>query len=303
MRKLNLFKNWLLILPLAVFILFLFANIVFAQEGRIHGLVTDENGNPLANVKVTIFDPERSIKYTVKTDEKGKYYQMGLYPTTYEITFELEGYTSVREKAKVSIARQEVLNIIMARLKGINFFKEGNYEAAIDSLKVVTEILPGYFDAFYYLGISYLMEGDMDNAITSLKRAQELNPDMVGVYLYLGECYIRKGSTEEASKVFSRAIEMRPDKPVIYNIIGSLYDKYEKVDEAIGFYKKSVEIDPVLSSVHYRLGRAYLKKRDIEKSIIHFERFLELEPNDPKASRIKEVVLELMNRINRKKES
>lgn len=302
MRKICLSKNNLLILLIIILCIFLIVNTASTQGGRIYGCVTDETGKPIPDVKITITDPERDIKYIIKTNENGKYYQMGLYPTTYEITFELEGYSPVKRKIKVSIGELEALNVIMAKLDGLDFFKEGEYEDAVESLKIVTEKLPDYFDAFYYLGISYLMQGDIDNAIASLKRAQELEPEMVGVYLFLGECYIRKDSLEEASEVFSRAIELRPDKPVIHNIIGSLYDKYKKIDAAIASYQKSAEIVPHLSATYYQLGCVYLKKGDIDNSIAYFERFLELEPNDPKASRVKEVVDELKKRRHIKKE-
>jgi len=298
MKKIGLSENKLVIFLITIFPLVLSINIVFAQSGRVFGTVTDEAGNPLNNVKVIILCPGMNIKITTATNSRGRYLTRQLYSAVYEISFELEGYLKVGKRIRLGFFKPYMLNVTMANL---NHFKEGNYKAAIESFKKVTERLPDCFEAFYHLGLSYLMNDDTDSAIDALKRAKEINSENVMVYISLGECYVKNGLMDKAGEAFSQAITLRPENVKIYNIIGSLYYKYDKIDEAIAAFQKSVEINPLSSSTYYRLGRVYVKKRDAEKSIANFERFLQLEPKDPKASWIKAMVEELKKLSNEDK--
>lgn len=303
-------KKILLFIILIMFVLVLSVSIAFAQRGRISGTVTDESGKPLPNVKITLLDLERGATFTVKTDKKGGFFKSGLYPSTYEITLELEGYYPIKDRLRLRAGAYEEMNITMTKLKpevkggedfvnGLNFFKEGNYQAAIESFKKVTENYPDYPDAFYNLGISYLKSGDIDNALISLQKANQLNPDMIAVYLGLGECYIKKGFMNKALESFSKAVEIQPDNAKIHYNIGTIYYNEDKIDEAIAAFEKSAELDPNLSSPHYQLGLAYFRKGDLSKSIAHFENFLELEPNAPEVPQVKEFIEELKKQMTK----
>ncbi|MFB0519415.1 MAG: tetratricopeptide repeat protein [Acidobacteriota bacterium] len=303
-------KKILLFIVLIMFTLVLSVSIAFAQRGRISGKVTDESGKPLPDVKITLLDLERGATFTIETDKKGEFFKSGLYPATYEITLELEGYYPIKDRLRLRAGAYEEMNITMAKLKpvvkggedfvnGLNFFKEHNYQAAIESFKKVTENYPDYPDAFYNLGISYLRSGDIDHATTSLQRAVELKPDTVAVYLGLGECYIKKDSMDKALEAFSEAEEIQPDNAKIHYNIGTIYYNEDKIDEAIAAFEKSAGLDPNFSSPHYQLGLAYFRKGELSKSIAHFEKFLELEPNAPEASQVKEFIEELKKQMTK----
>jgi len=298
------------IIFIIIFILAFSVNIAFAQRGRISGTVTDESGKPLPNVKITLLDLERGAKFTIKIDEKGEFFKSGLHPTTYEITLELPGYYPIKDSLRMRAGAHEEMNITMTKAKpdirggedfinGLNFYKVGNYQEAMESFKKVTEKFPDYPDAFYNLGLSYLKNGDIDNALTSLQKANKLKPDMVAVYLSLGQCYIKKGPMNKALEVFSKAIEIQPDNAKIHYNIGTVYYSEEKIDEAIAAFEKSAELNPNFSSPHYQLGLAYIKKGDLSKSIEHFENFLELEPNAAEASQVKEFIKELKKQMTK----
>ena len=297
-----------IIIFIIMFLSVLSVNIAFAQRGRITGTVVDEAGKPLPNVKITLLDLERGVTFAIKTDEKGKFFKSGLPPTTYEITLELEGYYPIKDSLRLRAGAYEEMNITMTRVKpevkggedfanGLNFFKEGNYQAAIESFKKVTEKLPDYPDAFYNLGLSYIKSGDIDNALIYLQKANQLKPDMVSVYLGLGECYIKKGSLDQALESFSKAEEIQPNNAKIHYNIGTIYYNEDQNDHAIAAFEKSAELDPNFSSPHYQLGLAYFKKGDLSKSIAHFKKFLEIEPNAQEASQVKEFIQEIKKKM------
>ena len=46
----------------------------YKGKGRVKGLVTDEQGNPLEGVKVKLFSVKATQSFTVETDEDGVWY-------------------------------------------------------------------------------------------------------------------------------------------------------------------------------------------------------------------------------------
>ena len=299
-RKLFLVKYKLYLFPIITFIVILSVNIAVAQGSKILGIITDENDKPLKNVRVTIIDRDRKIEIVTSTDEKGRFYEMGLLPSIYDLTCELEGYPRVKRSIRLYIGELKKVNVVMFKLNGLTFFNEGNYQAAIEFFQKVASNSPDCYDAFYYLGVSCLMLNKLDNAIDALSKAKKLRSDAVGVHLYLGECYIRKGLADKASESLEDAIAAQPSNENNLLIIGSIYEKYGITDKAISIYKKSLEIDPQLSAAHYQLGKIYLKEKNWEKSQFHLEQFLKYAPDDFKASQVEAVVEELRKIIKQK---
>ena len=290
----------------------LFLSPAFAQEGMVRGTVVNEEGNPLAGVKITFYDPATGVKFTIETDKKGKFLRRAIYPATYEVTLQLEGYQPVRDILRVEVGSDKKLDLIMTKaqpqvkggedfIQGAHFFQQRDYKKAIAAFQKVVEKYPDYPDAYCNLGLSYLRDGQVEQAIELLNKALELNPDLLEAYYGLGESYVTKGMLEEAMKAFTRALEIQPDNAKAYYNVGIIYFNYDKVDEAIETFQKSKELDPTFSPVYYQLGLSYLKKEELELSITHFEKFLQLVPDAPEAESIKSVVSELKEQLNKTK--
>ncbi|MGQ9647485.1 MAG: tetratricopeptide repeat protein [Thermodesulfobacteriota bacterium] len=288
---------------IAVWLLsFFLSRNVLAMDGRVQGIVLDESGKPLENVKINLFDSSRGLHYSTQTNKGGKFYKRGIVFSTYEISFELDGYMIVKETIDIQADWTSEMNVRMQKVKvakgtdfeiGSRYFNEGNYAEAIRYFKKVAEASSNFALAFYNLGLSYLRNGNRDEALASLKKALEIQPDMVTVYLALGECYVQKEMFEEAFRSFNSAISFQPDNPKIYFNLGVIYSKNDKVDEALSAFETAERLDPNFSSNQYQLGLTYLKKGDYEKAISHFEKFLELEPNAPEAAQVRIIIDEL----------
>lgn len=62
--------------------------------------------------------------------------------------------------------------------KGISYFNQGNYAAAIPHFQSATITDPEYADAYIYLGRTYLNLRQWSKAIAPLRTAYRLAPDM-----------------------------------------------------------------------------------------------------------------------------
>jgi tetratricopeptide (TPR) repeat protein len=279
-----------------------------AQDTVVKGIVTDTEGNPIKNVKITLSDPSRGLNFTVKSDKKGDFIKVGIPPSFYRITAECEGYYPLQSQARLRLGITENITIKLTKIppkieddvdlsKGIEFFKQGKYDDAIEYFEKVIEKFPSSTAAYYNLGISYLRKGDVDQAITSLEKAVESNPEAIEAYFALGECYFNKGESEKAMQSFSRALELQPDNPKAYYNLGIVYYKHDRLEEALTSFEKTINLDPNFSSAYYQAALACIKKGDFKKAIDYLENFLKLEPNAPEAGQVKAMIEELKKRI------
>lgn len=294
----------ILAFPLAI------PHLNFAQDTVVKGVVTDQEGKPLKNAKITFLDPARGLKFIVKSDKKGNFIKAGIPPSFYKITAELKGYFPLQSQARIRFGMEEKITIKLRKIpprvdedkdlsKGIDFFTQGQYDKAIASFEKVIEKFPSSVEGYYNLGLTYLRKGDIDQAIVSLEKDKELYPEGIEVYLALGECYFNKGDSEKAMSSFSRAIELQPDNPRAYYNLGIVYYKLDKTDEALQAFNKSIELNPEFSSVHYQAGLASIKKGDYKRAIKYFEDFLKLEPAAPEEDQVKAMIEELKKRIDK----
>jgi len=285
------------------FIVF-FAKLLFAQEGRLKGMVVDENKNPLENVKITLFDRGRGIKFECYTDIDGKYYRRGIKPSFYEITFEKEGYISIKDELRVRLGSEEMLNVVMKKVEaavvgGADFveaeklYKEGKYKEAVEAFGKVIEGNPNYAEAYSNLGRCYLKLEQFDQAIDKLSKAIELKPALAVAHYYLGDAYLRKGELDKGKASLAKASELAPSDMQFHFNIAATYYNNDFTDEAIEEWLKVGVLDPEMDKIYYHLGLAYFKKADFKKAIENFEKFLQINPQSPQAQEVKVLIEEI----------
>ncbi len=103
------------ILIAAIGLLALSASVSHAQlqTGNLYGTVTDDQGEPLPGVTVTLSGngPAR-VKVT---NAEGQFRFLGLEPGTYQLTAELEGYSTVEyPNVNIQVGRNTSLEITMS---------------------------------------------------------------------------------------------------------------------------------------------------------------------------------------------
>jgi len=287
-----------------LFLLVSIPNFNAGQQSILRGVVSDREGAPLKNAKITFRDPSRGTTFSFKSDKGGKFIKIGMPPSHYLVRVELDAYFLFKTQFRVRLGMEESLKIILEKIparidedknlaEGTDFFKQGKYQEAIKSFEKVTYRFPKNSQAFYNLGLSHLRSGDIDEAIISLEKAIELEPDLVEAYFALGECYFNKEDNDKAMVAFSKASELQPDNAKAYYNLGIIYNKYNKTEEALNSFEKSIELNPEFSSVYYQAALACIKKGEFKNAIHFFEEFLRLEPNALETNQVKAMIEEL----------
>jgi hypothetical protein len=99
-------RRHLLVINLALVLMASFASMVAAQgvqTGTIRGVVTDAQDLPVPGVTVTVSGPAVQGSRTAVTDMTGSYTVPALPPGVYAVTYELQGFTTVKQATTVAL--------------------------------------------------------------------------------------------------------------------------------------------------------------------------------------------------------
>ncbi|MCE5197938.1 MAG: tetratricopeptide repeat protein [Armatimonadota bacterium] len=94
--------------------------------------------------------------------------------------------------------------------KGIQIFKDGDFDQAVGILEDASRQYPSSYEAFVYLGAAYAQQGRHNAAIGALKRASEIKPDSPRIHYNLGQAYEAAGVPREAWFEYKKALELDP---------------------------------------------------------------------------------------------
>jgi tetratricopeptide (TPR) repeat protein len=290
---------------MALLILILLSPTLASGQGTVlRGVVRDEFNKFLAKVKIVLLDPARGTRFETISNKNGEFMKVGIPPSTYRVTFELEGYIpgeaeinlvpGVEDKASIVLKKLPAkINADMDFAEGLRRFKEGRYQDAVDSFLKVREKFPEYVETFYNLGVAYLRLGRAESAIEALQKAVQLKAEAAEPYLAIGEGHLLLGQNDKAMEAFGRAVSLDPKNPGPYVDLGIVYYKLDKIDEALGSFEKAIQLDPKLSAAHYQAGLASLKKGEFQKAVKYFETYLDLNPDGPVAKPVRAMIEEL----------
>lgn len=106
--------------------------------------------------------------------------------------------------------------------KGVELFKRGDINGAIDILEDASRTNPNNPTAFVYLGAAYSQQGRVNAAIGALKRATELKPNDAKVHYNLGQAYESGGVPKEAWFEYKKAVEIDPHYSLAKGALASL---------------------------------------------------------------------------------
>ena len=128
--------------------------------------------------------------------------------------------------------------------RGIEKFRSGDLDGALEDYNRAIKINPGYAPAYYNRGIAYEDLGDYGNALMDYTKAIEINPYYVDAYNNRGCLLVEEGDYERAIKDFTHAINTKPDYATAYFNRGSAWRGLKEYKNAIEDFKKAMELDP-----------------------------------------------------------
>ncbi|MBN1224882.1 MAG: tetratricopeptide repeat protein [Candidatus Aminicenantes bacterium] len=275
-------------------------------QGTVRGVVTDKQGNPIEGVIITISQVQySSVKFTVKTNKKGEYFQIGLAPDYYQIKAEKDGYlpNSVEKRVamqvvtRVDIELEEGQYYVGGKSPGeedyqqaLQLYGEGRYEESVQALLQAIEKEP--FEPIYRnnLGVVYTKIEKYDEAIEAYTKMLEIQPESYTANKMLGELYGIKQDYEKALPYYKKAVELSPDDPDAFFNLGACSMNLQDYTGAGDAFAKAIEIKSDYAAAYYQLGMVHVNQNHTDEAVRNLEKFLELAPDDPNAGVARQLV-------------
>jgi tetratricopeptide (TPR) repeat protein len=211
-------KNRFLVITLVALIVGLCLPAMFAQSaGSVKGVVKDTQGNIIPEATVEWMSNDTGRKYTLKTNNKGEYFSLGIAPGKYKVTLSKDGkelfhYNGVsvtldetdldidlkKEQAQAGQAQ----GVSAEQLKQIQE-QQAKAQKETMTVKALNEKLAASNTA--------VQAGDYDQAITILADATQMDPSRDLLWFKLGDAYrmsaTKQTDPSEKQKRFDSAIQ------------------------------------------------------------------------------------------------
>lgn len=299
------------------------ASPVIAQTGQAKGVVVDAKNQPVEGATVVIEATDGiGRKYTVKTNRRGEFVQIGLQPGQYRLTAEKGGLSDSHERrigldmvevnftlrpggagGEMSAEERKKAEARVAAIQanfaaGVTLSNEGKYDEAIAKFNEVLAQAPKCVECYTNIGSVHLRKKEYDQAEAVYKKALEVNPKSVDAYNGLATVYNAQKKFDQAAEASAQAQKLGADTPggmsasAVFNQ-GVIAWNASKIPEAKKAFEEAIKLDPKLADAHYWLGMANLNEGKMPEAAASFEEYLKLAPTGQYAEQAKAILAQV----------
>ncbi len=290
------------------------------STGMLKGKVVDAQGQPIEGAKVTIeFKEGVTRRHETKSNKRGEFIQIGLFPGNYtvtaekeklsqsfdvrvrlgataEVNFQLAPGTGGGRASKEDLAKAE--NLKKSFEDGVTLSRAGSYDEAIAKFNEALAIVPTCADCYYNIGYAYAQKKQYKEAEDAFKKALETNPDYVDAYNGLANVYNAQKKFDEAGAASAEAAKRAGaaggggSVDAVYNQ-GVIYWNAGKIAEAKKQFEETIKINANHAEAHYWLGMATLNEGKMPDAAMEFEAYLKLAPDGQYAAQAKGILAQI----------
>jgi len=304
------------ILPLLlVLAVGLFAPPAFAQTtGTVKGTCKDSDGKPIAGAEVQWTGTESGHTYTLKTNNKGEYFSLGIVPGKYNVKFTKDG-KELFHINNITVGLDEVVQDLDLKKEQVNAGQaqgmtpeqaKARAEAAakVEGEKKTVGTLNEKLNAAKAASDA----GDFETAIATLNEANQIDNTRDLIWFKLGDAYRmsapkqtdpeeKKKRFEMAATNYQKAIELRsasetaqkdPDNnakmAAYYNNLAEAYAKSNKIDDSVANYDKAAQLDPAHAATYFfNEGAVLTNAGKVDAAIVAFDKVIAADPTRAEA--------------------
>jgi tetratricopeptide (TPR) repeat protein len=247
------------------------------SEGSIRGDCKDQDGKPLANAVVTLYDAGTGRKYPIKCNN-GEYRSIGIAIGTYKATLTVNGVAVDEQNGVPIYAGQEQVapfNLAKNKAAGPTPEQRAAAEAAAKSNEKIKNLNGILKQAKDLEG-----QGNYDQAITILQQASQTAPEQDLIWAYLGDAQRGAKKYSDAVESYQKALAIKPTNGPYMAGLAQAYAKSGQADKAIQQYNAAAQADPAnAAAYYYNEGAELTNTGKVDDAITAFDKSLQLDPN------------------------
>ncbi|RJO60016.1 tetratricopeptide repeat protein [candidate division WS5 bacterium] len=136
------------------------------------------------------------------------------------------------------------------------FFKEDNWEDAVNAFQKTVEYNPVNDSAFNNLGLAHFKQKDYAGAVSAFEKATAINPDEKGRFINLALAAKKNGDRKLAVKALERltSLEAEPNLKHL-KMLAEAYEANGQMDKSTKVLAQVLEIDPDDVDIKRKLAR------------------------------------------------
>ena len=282
-------------------------------EARITGKVTDDQGQPLADVAIRASkkDVQGQPPLQSKSNNKGEWAFANLATGEWNLEFSKDGYQSqngtinLEEAGNAPRVDVKLVKVvadpnaeIQAELKRADSLLRANQFA--EARKIYEDLLAKYptiHQLNRFIAAAYSGEKNYPKAIEHLKVVLDKEPTNVDVKILLAELQMEAGNKAEGVALLQSIDLAQVKDPLPFINAGINLINDGKPDDAIAMLTKLGEAFPKQNEIYYYRGRAYLAAKKMPEAKADMEKFVAAAPPDARELPDAKKILEQLKTI------
>jgi Ca-activated chloride channel family protein len=128
-------------------------------------------------------------------------------------------------------------------------------------------------------GLELYKSGKFEEAVQAFKQAIKLKPDYDEAHLNLGDAYAQQQQYSKAIEEYKQALRYKPDLLMAYNNMGTAHYRLGEHKRAIAAYEAALRLDPKRALTHFNIGAARLAGGDKQGAIAQYQALKAIDPS------------------------
>jgi len=293
--------------------------VVAQNSGTVKGVCKDLEGKPIAGGVVVYENVDNGQKYTIKTNNKGEYFSLGLSPGKYKVTlyktpddqkagketFHVGGFQVQLDENTLDFdLKKEQENAAKGQGLTPEQMKqrqeaEAKQQKEVNTVKSLNEKLNAAKTA--------ADAGDYDTAIADLNDANQMDPSRDLIWFKLGDYYRisapkqtdpaeKQKRLDSAVAAYQKAVDLKKavtnDKDpnaaknlaAYYNNLADAYYKAKKIDDAVKTYELAAQTDPSsVAQSYFNIGAVLTNSGRPDEANAAFDKCIAADPTRAEA--------------------
>jgi tetratricopeptide (TPR) repeat protein len=278
----------------------------------VKGVCKDVEGKPIAAAQVEWMNTENGRKYTLKTNNKGEYFSLGVATGKYTVTLSKDGKEIFHYSGFAVTPDEVTLDFDMkkeqaAQAQGAGLTPEQLKAQQEQAAKIARENSTIHsLNEKLSAAKAAADSGDFNTAKSMLTEATQMDPTRDLLWAKLADYSIAAAAKQadpaektkgygDAADDYQKAIDLKQkaaeadpkkavDAPKIiaqyYNNLGQAQSKSGKIDDAAKSYAQAAQLDPAGAAQYYfNLGAIMTNAGRVDDAIAAFDKTIAADPN------------------------